>query len=138
MILPGVVGSWNTKDLLAHLSAWEQLLIHWYDTGERGKLPDPCPTGMSRRQIDAHNAQIYECNRERPLDEVLDEYQSSYDQVLVLVQSLPEKGLFSPGAYSWTGCLSLADYVASNTCQHYCWAKTLLRRWLKQQDKIAP
>lgn len=137
-LLPGVVGAWNTKDLMAHLTAWEQLLIHWYDAGQRGKASDPCPTGMSRRQIDAHNAQIFDRNRERPLGEILDEYQSSYAQVLELVRGLPEEGLFSPGAYPRTGRLRLADYVAANTCQHYCWAKTLLRRWLKQQDKIVP
>ena len=138
MLLPGLVGTWNTKDLMAHLTAWEQLLIHWHDAGARGSTPDPCPTGMSRRQIDALNAHLYERNRERQLDEILDEYQSSYAQVLELVRGLSEERLFSPGTYPWTSRLSLADYVAANTCQHYCWAKTLLRRWLKQQGTIAP
>jgi hypothetical protein len=136
MLLPGVVGTWNTKVLIAHLTAWEQLFIYWYDCGQRKITPDPCPTGMSRSEIDTLNALLYERNRERPLEKVMDEYPTLYAQVLELVQALPEEGLFNPGAYPWTGRFSLADYVAANTCQHYCWAKTLLRKWLNQQGQI--
>ena len=28
MTLPGVVGIWSIKDILAHLAAWERLFLH--------------------------------------------------------------------------------------------------------------
>jgi hypothetical protein len=137
-LLAGVVGTWNTKDLMAHLSAWEQLLVYWSICGQRWITPDPCPPGMSRGSIDTLNAGIYERNRLRSIDEIQAEYESSYSQVLQVVQDLPEEGLFAPGFYTWTGRLSMADYVAANTCQHYSWAITWLRRWLKQTGIASP
>jgi hypothetical protein len=136
LLLPGVVGCWSTKDLMVHLTAWEQLLIYWYDAGLHGKTPDPYPPGMSHNAINALNALFYERNRERSLIAALEEYQDSYAQGLKLVRDLTEEELFSPGIYPWTGRHSLADYVAANTCQHYYWAKMQLRRWLKQQEII--
>ena len=41
---------------------------------------------------------------------------------------IPEEDMFSPGRYAWTGRLTLADYIAGNTCNHYRWAKTQIRR----------
>jgi hypothetical protein len=130
MLLPGVVSTWCAKDLLAHLTAWEQLFMHWYEAGQCGVTPDPNPTGMSRIRIDALNSRIYLRNVERPLELVLAEYRETYYRVLVVVRGLSDSELFSPGVYAWTGRLRLVDYAAANTCQHYYWAKTMLRRLL--------
>lgn len=29
--MPGVVGDWPVKDVLAHLVAWEQMCLGWYE-----------------------------------------------------------------------------------------------------------
>ncbi len=42
MIRPGVVGDWSVKDVLAHLAAWEQLLLGWYEAGRHAQ-PLPVP-----------------------------------------------------------------------------------------------
>lgn len=132
MVKRGVVGIWSVKDVLAHLTAWEQLLLSWYDAGLRGKMPSrPVPVGMSRNAIDALNQDIFEQNQKRPLASVFVEFQSSYQQVLAMVQIVPEEDMFEPGRYSWTGQLILADYIASNTCNHYLWAKTQIQKWMK-------
>jgi hypothetical protein len=30
---PGVCGEWSIKDILAHLQAWEQMFMGWYQVG---------------------------------------------------------------------------------------------------------
>ena len=60
-------------------------------------------------------------------------YSASYQQVLELVQALPEEDIFAAGRYPWTGPHKLVGYIAANTCNHYRWAKTLIRKWVNQQ-----
>ena len=134
MVREGVVGNWSAKDVLAHLTAWEQLLLRWYDEGFHGKMSSPpVPTGMSRSSEDALNQKLFEQNRKRQLASVLSEFQTSYQQVLSTVQVIPEEDMFTPGSYAWTERLTLADYIAGNTCNHYLWAKTQIQKWLKRE-----
>jgi hypothetical protein len=132
MVKSGVVGTWSVKDVLAHLTAWEQLLLNWYNAGLHDKSPLlPVPVGMSKNAIDALNQDIFEQNRHKSLSSVLSEFQASYLQVLKLVQVVSEEDMFKPGKYAWTGRFIFADYIAGNTCNHYLWAKTKIRIWMK-------
>jgi hypothetical protein len=131
MTHPGVVGVWSVKDVLAHLAAWEQLLLRWYEAGRQGQPLEPTPVGMSRKAIDALNAEIYTRYRRHSLASVLAEFQGSYAAVLTMIDAMPEEDLFAEGRYAWTGKLRVADYVAGNTCNHYRWATSHLRRQFK-------
>lgn len=128
---PGVIGEWSVKDVLAHLTAWEQLFLSWYNPGLGGKSPQITPVGMSRKAMDAFNQEVFLQNRDRPFDEILAEFRTSYQQVLAAVQAAAEEDLFTAGRFAWTGKLALVDYVAGNTCNHYDWARGKIREWLK-------
>ena len=131
MLQPGVTASWSVKDLLAHLTAWEQLFLDWYTCGLHGCAPAISPVGMSRKAMDALNAQIYTQNQAHPLEDIRAEFQASYRQVLSVVEAIPEADMFTPGRFGWTGKLILADYIAGNTCSHYAWANGQVRKWVK-------
>jgi hypothetical protein len=131
MIQPGVIGEWSVKDLLAHLVAWEQLFLSWYESGLQGRIPEVSPVGMSKKAMDALNQQIFNQYRKHSLEDVLVIFQDSYQQVLRVVQDIPQEDMFAAGWYAWTGKLTLADYIAGNTCNHYLWAKTKIRAWQK-------
>jgi len=130
-VLPGVCGEWSIKDILAHLAAWEQLFLGWYQAGLRGETPQIPAPGITEKNFHQLNQQIFEKNRILSLEDVEAEFTASYQQILALVQKLPEDDIFLPGRYAWTGKHRLADYIAPNTCSHYYWAKTLIRKWLK-------
>lgn len=128
LVAPGVVGEWSVKDLLAHLAAWEQLLLGWDAAGRAGRIPSIAPVGLSRAAIADLNQQIYAQNCTRPLEDVQEEFHRSYEQVWAILQTIPEEEMFAAGRFAWTGRLSLADYIAGNTCSHYRWAKNQIRR----------
>ncbi len=128
IIKPGVVGEWSVKDVLAHLTAWEQLFLSWYEAGLQGRVAETSPVGMSAKAIDALNQIIYDQYRLCSMEEVLEKFQNSYQQVLAAVEAIPEEDLFAAGRYEWTGKWNLADYVAGNTCNHYHWAKNKIRQ----------
>jgi hypothetical protein len=130
----GVIVDWSIKDVLAHLVAWEQQLLSWYESGLRGTIPETTPVGMGRKAIDALNQKIFAQYRQWPMNEVLVEFHSSYKQVLAVVREIPEDDLFTIGRYAWTGKLALVDYIVGNTCNHYHWANAQVRRWLKTKN----
>ncbi len=133
MMQPGVIGTWSVKDILVHLVAWEKLFLDWYQAGIQGSRPDIAPVGMSKKVIDALNQDIYEKNRRRSLDNVLSDFRTSYQQTLTTIKAIPEEDMFIHGRFEWTGKLTLADYISGNTCNHYAWAKLMIRKRARHQ-----
>lgn len=131
ILQPGAVGTWSVKDLLAHLTAWERLLLDWYTCGLENRTSAIAPVGMFRSAIHAINQQIYTRNLNRPLDDILVDFHTSYQQILSVIEVIPEADMFTPGRIAWTGSLTLADYIAGNTCNHYAWANRQVKKWIK-------
>ncbi len=123
--------NWSIKDVLAHLTAWEQLCLGWYQAGERGQTPHLPAEGFNWAQLPALNRQIYEARRARPLAEVRQQYRASYQRILKTVQALSEEELFTPKLYAWTNKNALAAYFISATSSHYAWARKEVRKCLK-------
>jgi hypothetical protein len=137
MMLPGVTGEWSVKDILAHLVAWERLFLDWYRAGTQGGSPEIKPVGMSQRAIDALNQQIYQQNHGQSLDSIFAEFHLSFQQVTATIEKIPEEDMFTSGRFGWTGKLTLADYIVGNTCNHYAWAKSQIRDWMKRRRVIS-
>jgi hypothetical protein len=135
MVQPGVTGAWSVKDILAHLTAWERLFLDWYSSGLHGSTSETTPVGMSQIRMDALNQQIYEQNRRRSLDDVLAEFHASYLEIVTVIEAISEEDMFLQGRFKWTGKWRLADYIAGNTCNHYAWAKSQIRKWTKGETK---
>ena len=133
MIQPGITGVWSVKDILAHLEAWEKLLLEWYHAGMEGRSPSVTPVGMSKKSMDILNQQIYEANQWRSLDDILAEFHASYQEIVSVIEMIPEGDMFAMGLFHWTGKLVLADYIAGNTCNHYAWARSQIRRQTKHE-----
>src|SRR5690349_23826976 len=80
MLQPGIVETWSVKDLIAHVSWYEREMVpvirlRVFTGSEWWALP-----------TDERNALIYQHNRHRPLQEILDEGQHSYSELLEAVQ----------------------------------------------------
>ena len=131
MVKSGVIGDWSIKDILAHLVDWEQRFLGWYQAGLRGEVPETPAPGLTWNDLDELNLRIYEQNRERSLQSVIQEFNRSYNQVLETVKAIPEEDIFPVGRYAWTGKANLAGYILANTANHYRWAKTGIRKWLR-------
>ena len=133
MTQSGAIDGWSVKDVLAHLAAWEGLLLVWYNAGRRGENPPLPAEGYGWEQMDDLNQRIYEKYRHWTLDEVLDYYRKSYRETLEAVQAMAEDELFTPGRYAWTKNNALVDYVVPCTSEHYQWARQEMRKGLKNR-----
>lgn len=131
MVEGGIVGEWSVKDVLAHLMAWQQMCLDWYRAGKRGETPVTPSEKYTWRQIPALNQEIYETHRERPLDDVIQEFNASHQRILAAIEDITDAELFTPKVYAWTKSTTLGSYLTSATCSHYAWARKEIRRGLK-------
>jgi hypothetical protein len=130
------IGVWSVKDTLAHLTAWEQMMLGWYSTGLHGETPALPAPGYKWNQLAALNQAIYEQHRDQPLAEVLDAFHTSYREATVLVESVSEDELFTPGFFAWTRPKALASFVIPNMVEHYRWARTTLRKGFRRGGSV--
>jgi len=86
----GVAGTWSIKDIIAHLIPDNQRLIANIRAAQHGE-PEPPPPWPAHFQTDDDiNAWIYAANRERPVRDILDESQQFFQQLIAIVEGLPD------------------------------------------------
>ena len=87
---PGVNGDWSMRDIVAHLTGWHRHLVARLEAAERGQ-PEPPPPWPAHLQTDDEiNAWIYESNRGHSLREVLEDTQQVHQQLLTVLERLPD------------------------------------------------
>jgi hypothetical protein len=122
LVFPGTMGEWSVKDILQHLVDWEQRWLSWYEAGKRGETVVTPEPGYNWRQMGQLNEKYRLKHKDRPLDEVMADFYTSYQQVLSVIEKVTEEEMLTLNVYPWTGKLPLIAWIAGNTCQHYQWA----------------
>ena len=128
----GIVGDWAAKDVLAHLTAWEQMVINWYQTGKRGETPQTPAPDLTWRQIPELNQRIYLKHRDEPLDVILSRFHASHKQIMEVIEGMTNDELFTPQVYAWTKTTTLGSYFVSATSSHYEWARKEIRKGINR------
>ena len=90
LLLPGAVGHWSTRDVMAHITTWEE---------EALKALSPILEGKSLPRymgIDAFNAREQERKRHLPLKRVKEELLATHNKLIDYLQKAPESAFTSP------------------------------------------
>lgn len=100
---PGPMGEWTFKDLAAHLAAWRNYRIPMVAAAGRGEsMPaPPWPAELTEDDYDAINAWFQERDADRSLDEVLDDYDTSFERLALALEALPESVAHDPNGLPW-------------------------------------
>jgi hypothetical protein len=93
---PGVNGDWSMKDVVAHLTGWNRWLVARLQAAGRHEAEPPPPWPADVQTEDEINAWIYESNRGRSVREVLDETRQVHQQLLAVIDSLPDEVRIEP------------------------------------------
>lgn len=106
MAEPGPMGEWTFRDLAAHLAAWRNVRIPQIEAVARGEAPPPppWPTELDDDDdIEAVNDWLQARDLDRPLDDVLDDYDRSFERLAAAIEALPETVAADPNAFEFTG-----------------------------------
>ncbi len=133
---PGVNGDWSMKDMIAHLTGWNRWLVIRLQAALRGEPEIPYWPAHLRAEDDI-NAWIYEANRNRSVDEVLDETRQIFQQLFAVVEGLPDQVRIErvePAYYLvWVGD---KRFPAGEFFDHYRDEhEPDVRAWLKRGEK---
>jgi hypothetical protein len=135
MLLPGVIDGWTVKDILAHITVWEQRMVRWMEEAVRGEIPQMLPEGMTWDDLDQWNEQTYQEQRLRSLEDVLNEFELSYHKALNAAQEVSEQDLIDPDRFDWREGNPLWVMVAANTSWHYKEHEESIKTWLEGLDE---
>jgi hypothetical protein len=109
MLEPGPMGEWTFKDMAAHLAAWRNVRIPMIEAIGRG-APVPASTWPADMDDDEPiNAWLQERDRERPLDEVLADYDGTFERLAAAVEALPDAVAHDPNGLPWAGGTPAVD-----------------------------
>lgn len=109
MMEPGPMGQWTFKDLVSHLAAWRNRTLARLEAAAAGQGEPAPPWPADLKDDDPINAWIRERDQHRSLDEVLADYDSSFDRLAAVAKRLPDDALTRPGYFSWMGDVAFAD-----------------------------
>jgi hypothetical protein len=88
LLEPGVMGEWSVKDILAHVTTWEEEALKYLPLILTGGRP---PRYIQFGGIDTFNAQMAEQKRGMALSEVLRQLEETHQRLLNYLQSVPEE-----------------------------------------------
>ena len=83
ILAPGTVGEWSVKDVMAHMSFWEQTVIDTIVALDAGNEPDYID-GFE----DENLAAVAEA-ADLTLDEIRDQFSETHDELMLLLESTP-------------------------------------------------
>jgi hypothetical protein len=118
-----VENGWTIKDIVAHITAWEQILRQFH----LGDTPFNQASGLSnvaygKDSVEVINEQLYRRDKDKPLSEVLAAFHASYERVLATVEAIGEARLFGhyvPRGRETSDGGQLVDWIAGDTYEHY-------------------
>lgn len=89
LLIPGVTGQWSVRDIIAHVTWWEEeALKHLPLIREGGRPPR---YSVQYGGIDAFNALMTEKRRHLSLAEVLRQHDEVHDRLVEYVRGAPEE-----------------------------------------------
>lgn len=125
----GVESTWSVKDILAHISAWEKLMIQWLEESLRGETPQRPAPGESWDDLDTFNEQLYLENKDKTLDDVLQEFGEIHQVAMKIVEAMDESDLLEPDRFEWRKGDPIWHLVAGNTWLHFKEHRETISRW---------
>lgn len=88
LVEPGVMGTWSIKDIIAHVTWWEEEALRHLPTILTGEKPPRY--SITYGGIDAFNAQKYEEKKNLSISMVLQQRDEIHHQLIDFLQQVPE------------------------------------------------
>ena len=121
----GTPEQWSVKDILAHITTWEEEGLHHLPTVAQGRKP---PTYASQYgSLDGFNALKFEENQRRSLDEVLARLDETHARLLAYLDTVPDELLHSKERFR--------NRLKWDSYSHYAMHANHIREW---RERTAP
>ena len=118
------LGTWNIRDIAAHISGWHREMIPALERMTRGERP--LPEGVSYDDVDGWNARIAAAKRDWPVADVLLELDRSHEAFMHAAAAVPDERVV-PGKTAW-------KIIDQNSAHHYKEHGEQILAWRAEKD----
>jgi hypothetical protein len=125
LIEPGVTGAWSVRDIIAHVTTWEEEALKHLPLILRGGKPPRY--SVTYGGINAFNAQTVEQKKGFPLSEVQRQLEDTHRQLIDLIESAPEDQL--------TGETRFRHRLRLDTYRHYPKHTEAIMKWRERRPQ---
>ena len=125
LVEPGVAGDWSVKDIIAHVTWWEEEALRHLPLIIAGDRPPRY--SVTYGGIDAFNAMMAERKRDVPLSDVLTEQNDTHQRLIDFIQSVPED--------QFTRETRFRRRLRLDTYSHYPIHTNAIREWRQRRSR---
>jgi len=115
---PGVIGDWSVKDILAHVTTWEEEALKYLPLIVTGGRP---PRYTQYGGLNAFNAQMTEQKRDLVVSYVLKQLDETHRRLIDYIRSVPEE--------HFTRETRFRHRLRLDTYSHYPMHAKAIREW---------
>ena len=127
---PGVEGAWSVKELVAHLTWYERVIVEGaQQVMGTGRYTRP-QTELRALAMDERNARIAADARSRPVSDILAEAEQVFGQLVTVIAAAPQDILNDPHLLGLPDDIVPWMAVANNSYAHYRQHEQAIRAWL--------
>jgi hypothetical protein len=119
LLQPGVTGRWSVRDIIAHVTTWEQEALKYLPVILAGKRPPRYSTMFGG--IDAFNARMTEEKSGLTLSEVLRQRDETHNLLVGFIRRVPENAFAADTPFR--------RRLRADTYGHYVKHAAAIRRW---------
>jgi hypothetical protein len=141
MGITGVSGSYSTKDILAHLEAYDRAVIIWLKESRAGRTY--IDNIVDQPDLDARNAVVYEANKERSARDIVATFRQTLDELEASVELLTDDELTNTDLTAWfvvprwQSAQELWKCIANDSYEHQQQHLPDIERWLTEHGSIS-
>lgn len=122
LCVPDADSGWSPKDDIAHLHAWQQRSLAYFDAARLGRAPEfpAWQAGLDPEaaDVDALNAWLLAAYRDQPWEDVHRAWQDGFERLLAAAQDVSQRDLLDANGCPGLPGRSLAD-VLLGTYDHH-------------------
>ncbi len=123
LLQPGVTGAWSVRDIIAHVTTWEEEALEHLPLIVKGGTPPRY--SVRDGGIDAFNARMAARKSGLSLPEVLRQAGDTHARLIAFIEGAPEE--------QWLGESRFRHRLRLDTYGHYPKHAEAIRRWRKQR-----
>ena len=131
MEIPGVEGTWSVKQIVAHLTWYEQAVV---DGARQITSTGTLTRNNDGLGMDERNARIAAESRARSVDDVLAEANDIFAQLLQVIAACPDDLLNNAKLLSLPDDIPPWMRVANNSYLHYQHHEQSIQAWLARNE----
>jgi hypothetical protein len=124
-------GGWSPKDNLAHLSEWMNSLMGYHiDRRPPDEVMNLTPEQTKGWDMEIINPVLFERNKDRPIQDVLDELKQTYEKLLAKLDAMSFEDLLKPRHADDPTKRPLLMWVLGDTSEHFAEHRETIEKML--------